>query len=124
MRGSFGFHGWGLSSLVLMDPDSDLSLPCILLAGVEDCYRLLEDVFGGDVLLLGCVLAIVLLLEICLDLLPELEQEELDLDLFLPPPAGSRSAEAAVNELLLLEDGVGSTAGVLSIGGKYSYGGA
>ena len=48
--------GVGLSPMVLRDLDTDLFLPCLLLAGVADGDLLLVDVLVEGFLLLGGVL--------------------------------------------------------------------
>ena len=79
---------------------------------------------------LGGVLSGVLLLGLGGELLPEPELgllllEEMDLDLFLTLLAGLRSAEASVAPaavVVLLEDGVGSSASFLLLGGIHPFG--
>ena len=84
---------------------------------------LLGNVHGEGDLLLGGVLAGVLFIGLGRELLPELEKEENDLDLFLPLPAGPQSAEASLapaDKVVLLEDGLGSSSGFLLLGRGFS----
>ena len=132
------YSGWP-SRLITSVPTTDLTL--LLLAGVAEGDLLIEEVLGegdlllggvhgeGDLLLAG-VLAGVLLLGLGGELLPEPELgllllEEMDLDLFLTLLAGLRSAEASVAPaavVVLLEDGVGSSASFLLLGGIHPFG--